>query len=373
MKGIAQASTEPAQLHQLTSLRFAAALAVLFSHLENLFGTGTPLGPLVLPVFHEGPAGVSFFYVLSGFILAHSYGWLLANRLIASWKYLLLRLARIYPLHLLTALPLVLLPIILHSAPIKWWVWPNALLLQAWIPQEQAFFSVNSVSWSLSVELFFYASFVFLARMPTPALRRFAFGLLVLVLALSLTLLLFGPAEWRTATRSSGVVLWLTYICPPVRLLDFVAGILIYRTMTQRSAPAGDRTLQELCALALVPACLWLFDVLELPAILRSQLLYLPLMGFAVYAFAPGSGWVSRLLKHRLLVYLGEASFALYMIHQPIINYLSRYTVLFHSLRQRIYFALGLTVLCILASAMVYHFFEAPLHRFLKRRIKALG
>ena len=93
------------RLDQLTALRFFAALAVLFSHLWILQEPPNLLRPLARTVFHEGYAGVSFFFMLSGFILSYNYQARLASGAISQARYLILRVIRIFPLHLATALP----------------------------------------------------------------------------------------------------------------------------------------------------------------------------------------------------------------------------------------------------------------------------
>ena len=60
------------RLDALTGLRFPAAAAVALAHLPNLHAEAS-LGPTVRRVLAEGGAGVPFFFILSGFVLAYSY------------------------------------------------------------------------------------------------------------------------------------------------------------------------------------------------------------------------------------------------------------------------------------------------------------
>jgi len=87
-------------IHPLTGLRFVAAMMVLVSHYPV---PGTP-GPL-LRLMQSGYAGVTFFFVLSGFILTYNY----ADRFCSDARdnlvpYFVSRFARIYPVYLLTNL-----------------------------------------------------------------------------------------------------------------------------------------------------------------------------------------------------------------------------------------------------------------------------
>jgi hypothetical protein len=130
----------------LTSLRFFAALMVLAHH---YFG------------FMAGFSGVTFFYVLSGYILAVNY----AGK-VGSWAEIRLfwwkRFARIYPTHLLTLIATLPLGSSLAILPL------NLLLIQSWIPVQGVYFSFNGPSWSISNEAAFYAAFPLLIVLVTP-------------------------------------------------------------------------------------------------------------------------------------------------------------------------------------------------------------
>jgi len=154
--------TRPAaRLDQLTSLRFFAALAVVASHLWPLAEEPNALQPLARTLFHEGYAGVSFFFMLSGYILAHTYQAKLASGAISRRKYLALRLARIVPLHWLVGVPLGLWALAQGGLAMLPKVALNLALLQAWVPNPDWYFTVNEPSWSLSDEAFFYTCFPF--------------------------------------------------------------------------------------------------------------------------------------------------------------------------------------------------------------------
>src|SRR6476619_697205 len=102
--------------------------------------------------FKAGYSGVSFFYVLSGYVLTLNYRdkvgtW--SGRWHFWWK----RVARIYPLHVLTLV--ISIPIALSRT--GWLV--NLALLQSWVPKASFYSSFNAPAWSISNEAFFYATF----------------------------------------------------------------------------------------------------------------------------------------------------------------------------------------------------------------------
>ena len=91
------------KIEQLTGLRSFAAMLVFLSH-SSWDGTSLHLAK----IFESGYVGVSFFFLLSGFVLSYSYKERVLNHSLSYLKYSLLRLARLSPLHLLTAFPFVL-------------------------------------------------------------------------------------------------------------------------------------------------------------------------------------------------------------------------------------------------------------------------
>ena len=259
----------------LTSLRFFAALMVLFHH---YFG------------FIAGFSGVTFFYVLSGYILTVNY----AGK-VGSWAEIRLfwwkRFARIYPTHLLSLAAALPLGSSLAILPL------NLLLLQSWFPAQSVHFSFNGPSWSISNEAAFYAAFPWLVGLVTP--RRLAGWGIGLVAAA-----LFLRADF------------LFYVFPPTRLFEFCVGIGLALYARHRPIGLGG----ELGAIALAAACVSCFYLH--PGSLGWSIVYIPGAAALVYVFSRSSGPVSRLLSLPALVVLGDASFMLYMIHVPLSAYL---------------------------------------------------
>ena len=362
---------EPVQLLQLTSLRFFAALAVVFSHLGFLRSVDNPVKPIADTFFHEGYSGVSFFFVLSGFILCYTYQKLIAEKTISSKKYILLRLSRIYPLHFLTALPFILYLLYKQTPDYIQSIALNTTLLQSWIPISKYYFSLNAVSWSLSVELFFYTSFIFIAKAQTKTLIKIALAWLIVIGITATAMIYTGNGQWAENGELK-ISHWLFYINPVVRLLDFIAGILIYR-LTFAKNKNDSATLNEITSVLLLLIGMYVFSTYNFPEVLRAQLLYLPLMSYVIYSFSSGNGLISKCLKGKNMVLLGEASFSLYMIHQPIIKVAY---MLYQKTGQTFSLVLLsalLTMFCVLASVITFKVIEKPIHEYLKRKIKALN
>src|SRR5437773_2519695 len=144
------------RLGALTGLRCVAAAAVAVAHLPGLLSL-PGLGPTSARLLTEGFYGLTTFFVLSGFILAYTYHDRLARPTRRELgRYALARVARVWPLHLLT----LGLAAVLATAPAPGGVGTavaNAFLVHAWVPDIALIQSYNSVSWTLSHEAFFYA------------------------------------------------------------------------------------------------------------------------------------------------------------------------------------------------------------------------
>ena len=144
-----ETESEPRLLPRLTAFRWYAALVVCLYH----FGQMVNWRPL--SYFSIGTTGVSFFYVLSGFVLTWSFR---ADP--SPVRFYRRRFARIYPATIVTGIVAFILVAFgmydLRGGFLG--AVTSILLLQAWfLGLSYPSFSYNSVAWSLSCEAFFYA------------------------------------------------------------------------------------------------------------------------------------------------------------------------------------------------------------------------
>ena len=143
------------RIEQLTFTRFIAAFSIVVFHYGNEI---IPFNcSFVSFIFVRANAFVSYFFILSGFIMIIAYG---SENTINISNFFKNRLARIYPIYLL-ALMLALIYYIKYHSPINYSdLILNLFVIQAWIPGKAA--SFNPPGWALSIELFFYSVFPFL-------------------------------------------------------------------------------------------------------------------------------------------------------------------------------------------------------------------
>jgi len=208
----------PKRLDTLTSLRFFAAFAVMTHHFTGLGGkTGFGRSPLLFPYSQIGAHGVTFFFVLSGFLMMWVYK---SGEHPASywWR----RVGRIWPAHLVA---LVLGVYAYYIAAHQTIHWPSLIssvfLVQTWFPSVTPTLPGNEVTWTLSVELLFYALF--------PLLGRIAVRLRTRWLALATVAGLIGmwAIDWfATAHFSAPHASWVMRN-PIVYLPEFLLGLTL--------------------------------------------------------------------------------------------------------------------------------------------------
>jgi peptidoglycan/LPS O-acetylase OafA/YrhL len=311
----ASETAPPRSLHQLTGLRIFAALAVYFSHVAAPAGSPDWLVALQ----KSGYAGVTFFFVLSGFVLSLNYFDSLRTPQ-QIWSYTAARIARVYPLYLV-ALSWPVLHLWAAGRLPEWHLLQKLLGIQAWNPELHVAFGFLGPAWSISVELFLYATLPLLV----PLVRILDRHVATLVAAIALVLACLFVLAWLfdaagrgdlQATDPASAHRWL-YRTPLVRIGDFLVGVLAARVhLRTREREASARlgawlvptAIGSTLLLATQPALLdsvWSWDAMY--AVPAAALI----LGLAMAPESP----VGRLLSLRGVVLLGEASFAFYLCH----------------------------------------------------------
>jgi peptidoglycan/LPS O-acetylase OafA/YrhL len=350
-----RASSLPA----LTGLRFVATALVVVHHLAAVDVQFLPRVPAIL-----GNLGVTFFFVLSGFILAYKYTGRLADRASVGrfWR---ARIARVWPLHMAT---LGVSAIYLHGIGVRLSDLTgrfliNASLLHAWVPNVAVYFSFNGPSWSISVEAFFYLLFpVLLAGLmwlrATSALKAAALLWAAAVATLIATLSLRAPDPEFDE--------WAFYIAPVWRLSDFVIGVALgvwFVSSRRDQALASRRRLGvELAALAAPAAVATGLSLWVSPEQSGTNTVIAPAVAVTVYGFAVSSGPITTWLAHPLTLYLGEISYGVYMWHALLIGYAIRSPWFVGNPTLA---AVILVLATIAVSSASYHLLEQPLRRLI--------
>jgi peptidoglycan/LPS O-acetylase OafA/YrhL len=353
-------------LASLTSLRFFAAMLVVLHHVAAAvppfagYERGTAIGYV----------GVSFFFVLSGFVLAWTYK--PGDRPGAFYGR---RFARIWPMHMLMTIVVAVIMLFEGVKQNLMGLTTSTLLLQAWVPLPEIFFGYNGPSWSLSAEAFFYLLFPLIIG---PALRasrpgRWIGGLILAMATIVISLVTVGTSISASLGIPDGAVTYLLYIFPPYRLLEFAIGVLLCALIRRgwrspvRVTPVIWVTVIAYVLITVAANLFW--DRPQDMPIGLADLLMLPAFILLIAASASGdlAGHRSA-LQGTMLTRLGKASFALYLVHQPVLELVGRYVPSGEEPVKTLG-AIAAVGLSLVLAEVAHRWFENPVERVLRAKI----
>ncbi len=360
------------RLDALTALRFFAAAMIVLTHAHPIFGSfgiadAAPLGQ-----------GVSFFFVLSGFILAYNYRDFSRDGSIS--RFLVARFARVWPLHLVTCV--IWIGLIFHFDRETYFTGEvgmirlisNLTLTQSWIPLKVWSLSFNGVAWSISNEMFFYLLFpLFIGMWSKHWAKLFFVATAVLV-----AFLWAGNAlQLKTSDYYEGVsLLGTVYFNPLVRVFEFMFGIFIAKVFMTPAihdfkASRFGWLYIELMTLGLVVAAMLLagnpgriadtFGT-SVGYYYQREGIWL-FWGLLILVFALSKGPIAALLSTKPLVFLGEISFSLYLVHAILITLIEPHA---EAIKQYGLTGYGLFwIVALVSSALLYKGVEDPCRHFI--------
>jgi peptidoglycan/LPS O-acetylase OafA/YrhL len=345
------------QIKPLTSLRFFAALwVVLYTYIHELQGA------LAVPLLDKGYLGVDLFFILSGFILSYVYLEAFGEKRFDYGKFVVHRLARVYPLHIATlgfTLLLVtvaaLKGITLDGNAANWAALPAHLTLtQAWGLAPTA--SFNHPSWSISAEWLAYLCFPAVAALAWPLRNRplLAIGLAVAFLVvLNTAFAAIAGFPLTKATFHWGALRIVpTFLLGSALYLAWRSGLVSSPWVARTGAVAG-------VGAALLSAHFGLPDALTVVA-----------LGLSLLSIGGLDRSGQGILSSKPLVYLGEISFATYMIYVPwkwvYLKGIDMVLGLNGAPLPFMWWCVGLVALVPL-SMLAHHLIELPFRRVVRR------
>ena len=297
------------RIDQLTFTRFLAAiLIVVFHYGDFLF----PFNTSFLSVFiSQANVGVSYFFILSGFVMVIAYG---NQDKINAFAYLQNRLLRVYPIYFLSLVLIFIYRTCILLVPIGYYgLFLNVTLMKAWIPAKAT--SFNSPGWTLSVEFFFYVLFPFLFNYiynKKDNKKQFALYSIFFWIASQLALhaFIYSACYKGYPSESHNFI----YYWPLMHLNEFLIGNLaglffIYNWKTQTKNYDW-----QIAGVLIVMAVVLKYHG---PLIFHNGLLavfFVPL----ILLLSLNTGWITKVMKNKRLVFLGEISFSVYILQVPI-------------------------------------------------------
>lgn len=355
------------RLPSLTGMRGPAAVLAFFCH------AGLAIPPLRLLADDDrargftgvaerfGPPTIIFFFVLSGFVLTWSARD--TDTVTGFWRR---RFVKIYPNYVITwALALV---VFASSFASTRQTVTNLLMLHVWVPDFGYLFSVNPPSWSLGCELLFYLSFPLLfhlvRRIRPEHLKYWISATTAAIVTLPFFTYLLTPETPNILlsmepANVSDKQYWFVYFLPVTRVLDFALGMLVALAVRH-----GRWRNIGLVWSGLLVAGAYLLS-LHVPLLygMRSTATVPWVLMIAAAAVADIEGRFS-VFRHRSLIWLGNISFAFYLMHFIVLAWGRR--ILGREVYSGTETALvvgALLVLTVLLSWALYVLVERPVYR----------
>jgi len=370
------------EIKALTGLRIFAALWVVLFHFRALLDEAAPeVSEALAPLLDCGAQGVDLFFILSGFVLT----WTYLDRLGPAWStratvhFLWLRLARVWPIYLVTmhlAAAWIIFTLHVGHIPSEEASSLTAIsylrqffLVQLWFQPYFDGSSWDGPAWSISAEWLAYLLFgaLVLVIFRVAAVTR-ARSLVLLAVAASAppVLLLLGSGEFYTPWS------WLPRI-----IMQFLAGALACAAVRRLRLSHRHRQVAGALSLLLVGvivALLYWLDAHPIPGVIDSggvvDLLFVPL----VVTLAIGVGALPSLLATRVLVYGGQISFAFYMVHELVHTAWKWAAQQFELTLQGAggpWLLLGIVAVAVAGAVALYHGVEEPARKWMRSMVES--
>lgn len=295
------------RLEQLTFTRFIAAISIVVFH----FGQGVyPFNhPYISFIFKHANYAVSYFFMLSGFVMILSYN---NKEYVDPLNFIKRRIARIYPVYFIALLFTVLIYLTIYSPNFEN-IFLNIALLQSWIPNKAT--TLNYPGWSLSVEFFFYALFPFLFNR---FYKRYNLK----------TLLIIGVLIWLSSQLLFHLLLFVRpgyrsffFYFPVLHLNEFILGMLAGAVYLRHTL-----NIRINYNVLIFTFLLLILGIMKFPMNLEYHngllaILFIPLIIF----LSLSNGAITRFFKKKIFVFLGEISYGIYILQLPVWLFISDY------------------------------------------------
>jgi peptidoglycan/LPS O-acetylase OafA/YrhL len=356
------------ELLALTGLRGVLALYIFMAHASANFGSNKFL--------ENSRIGVSYFYVLSGFVMSYAYRSCDFSNSNCKKSYWTKRFARVVPVYYLSLiLAYKHLSCIWHgncNGTAIAGIILAPLLLQSWFPCND--YTWNGVAWSLSIEMFFYLVFPYLEKIIKKlSINSLYVSLIIIYLVgalpnfLSAVILDFSVYDYIFCVFNQ---------TPPLRLYEFLMGIIVYHVFSKRQEqliednPLDCLESSENYSLwtkigieFIFPSTIIFLMLSAITAIMEFLTIggFAPIICLQIYLLAADLSFFSWILALKPFVYLGKISFCFYLLHNDVgdlIEYLEISSPWVGFLQ---------LVLVFLLSSLSHFYLEIPVYKYLSK------
>jgi peptidoglycan/LPS O-acetylase OafA/YrhL len=337
------------RLDQLTFTRFIAAISIVIFHYgKNVF-------PFHLDsiefLFRQANIGVSYFFILSGFIMVIAYG---HRGKINYIDFLKRRFARIYPVYFLAIIALFTY-LYIFNRPIDYLgLFLNLTMIQSWFPGYAL--SFNGPGWSLAVELFFYMLFPLLFNhlYKKYDLKKTAPAVIIffIISQVVLHLLLYSELYEGYPSKIHDFIFYFPVMHLNEFLIGNIAGLIFIKGVKKKNYDWSIIGLMVLFGMLLK------FN----PNVnLHNGMLAFVLVPLIIL-ISSNNGVLTNFFSGKIFVFLGEISFGIYILQKPVYVWVSGMMSYLKIESSTLVFYISLVTL-ILCAAISYRYFETPIRK----------
>lgn len=289
------------------TLQGARFLFVFFIYISHCTSTN-----ITTPFDFGGELGVSFFFILSGFVLSWGYGPHISRGEFKTRLFFWRHFWRIYPLHLLLYTIVLLLD--WRIGHLYDWAQKitTLLLVQSWIPSNHTLYIINPVSWFLCDIFFFYVIFRLLYSYIINTCSRKLIKQFILFISIYIVIAWQVPQDMINCTL---------YTNPLLRTFDFALGIMTYKVYKTQEVPISPNSKRGCTLLMLcIIAGMFIYDIYILlnGNGIRCAALFWPFIPMLIVWLASidnTANFAARFFSSRPMLWLGNISFEIFMVH----------------------------------------------------------
>ena len=384
------------KVNGLTGIRAIAAFWVLIVHSASVFYLAQPatfpdaMNPLIPAFANYGFLGVDIFFILSGFVISLTYfDWFSVDLPARKWlahyvRYIIFRLARIYPalmfVFLIGSLLLFLYALPPENIPLRHWSvffksLPSMLMLTYSVSLTslsqflKSYWCFNLPLWSISIEWVAYLFFPFLVILTATLCKKYLLFIALFLLFILQSYIYINPPVFGNSILNS--LSFFIFGMPAIARIsaDFFLGYFfyhLYQDMKLYYINTIYIDVAAILAIATAVVLIYFFHTIEV--------LILIALGIFVFCVALNPPMIGKLLSNRIMVYLGNISYSIYLVHmlvlQVIINKMNQHHWFIDLSKSGFYkvFAFILYVLIVVVIAsLIYHLIEKPAQRWIRK------
>ncbi len=284
-------------INQITFTRFLAAISIVLFH----FGHNTFFyeNNYIRFITANANIGVSYFFILSGFIMVIAYH----NKSINVIDYYKNRFARIYPMYIFA----LVLFLIISNTTTKRLIFYHVAGIQSWIPGFPL--TLNMPGWSISVEFFFYSLFPFIFYfLKKYSVKTVSIAIITIWVVSQLFTNLFITHFYEGYPSKSHDFI---FYFPIIHLNEFLIGNLFALLFLTKVKTKNYDIL--IIILLLITAMIFKFTSLQLHNGLMA-VTFAPL----ILLISANNGYITKIFSNKVLCYLGEVSYSIYILQYPV-------------------------------------------------------